>query len=97
MNAPHAQDTKPASASGPARRIAATVIVGVLIFLLLWITAFSVFTSLLIATGCCVVVGAASTVSDIVVTVLDIIAAIIFGILGAIAVLIGVIFSIFGN
>jgi hypothetical protein len=38
---------------------------GGVIFLLLWLMAFSVFTSLLTAAGCCVVVVAASAASDL--------------------------------
>jgi hypothetical protein len=96
MNAPNEPGTRPAAIS-LVRRIAATVIMGGLVFLLLWLMAFSVFTSLLIATGCCVVVVAASAASDLVVTVLDAIAAVIFGVLGAIAAVFAAIFSFFGG
>jgi hypothetical protein len=71
------------------------VIVTGLIFLALWITAFSVFTSLLVASGCCVVVVAASAASDLFEIVLDAIAAVVFTILGAIAAVFAAIFSIF--
>ena len=98
MNTPDQPVTRPASASGLVRRIAAAVIMSGLVFLLLlWLMAFSVVTSLLIAAGCCVVVVAASTASDPVVTVLDAIAAVVFGVLGAIAAFLGVIFSLFGS
>ena len=97
MNAPHEPVTRPASASGPVRRIAATVIMSGLVFLLLWLMAFSVFTSLLIAGGFCVVVVSASAASDLVVTVLDAIAAVVFGVLGAIAAVFAAIFSLFGS
>jgi hypothetical protein len=83
MNAPNEPVTRPASASGLARRIAATVIIGGVVFLLMWLMAFSVFTSLLTAAGCCVVVVAASAASDPVEMVLDAIAALVFGVLGA--------------
>jgi hypothetical protein len=96
MNAPNEPGTRPAAIS-LVRRIAATVIMGGLVFLLLWLMAFSVFTSLLIATGCCVFVVAASAASDLVVTVLDAIAAVIFGVLGAIAAVFAAIFSFFGG
>jgi len=36
------------------------------VFLMMWLMAFSVLTSLLTAAGCCVVVVAASAVSDLV-------------------------------
>ena len=83
MNAPHEPVTRPASASGLVRRIAATVIMSGVVFLLLWLMAFSVFTSLLIAGGCCVVVVAASAASDPVEMVLDSIAAVVFGVIGS--------------
>ena len=97
MNAPNEPVARPASASGLGRRIAATVIMSGLVFLLLWLMAFSVFTSLLIASGFCVVVVAASAALDPVVTVLDAIAAVVFGVLGAIAAFFGAIFSLFGS
>jgi hypothetical protein len=97
MNAPHEPVTRPAPASGPVRRIAATVIMSGLVFLLLWLMAFSVFTSLLIAGGFCVVVVSASAASDLVVMLLDAIAAVVFGVLGAIAAFFGAIFSLFGS
>jgi hypothetical protein len=80
---------RPASASGLVRRIAATVIKGVVVFLLMWLMAFSIFTSLLTAAGCCVAVVAASAASDPVEMVLDAIAALVFGVLGAIAAFFG--------
>jgi hypothetical protein len=97
MNAPNEPVTRPASASGLARRIAATVIISGVVFLLLWLMAFSVFTSLLIASGCCVVVVAASAASDPVEMVLDAIAAVVFGMLAAIAAFFTAIFSLFGS
>jgi hypothetical protein len=93
MNAPNEPVTRPAR--GPARRIAATVVLSGLVFLLLWLTAFSVLTSVLVASGFCVVVVAASAASDPVEIVLDAIAAIVFGVLGAIAAIFGAIFSLF--
>jgi len=97
MNASNEPVTRPASASGLARRIAATVIMSGVVFLLLWLMAFSVFTSLLTAAGCCVVAVAVSAASDPVETVLDAIAAVVFGVLGAIAAFFGAIFSLFGS
>jgi hypothetical protein len=97
MNAPHEPVTRPASASRLARRVAATVIMSGLVFLLLWLMAFSVFTSVLIASGCCVVVVAASAASDPVEMVLDAVAAVVLDVLGAIAAVFGAIFSLFGS
>jgi hypothetical protein len=67
------------------------------VFLMMWLMAFSVFTSLLTATGCCVVVIAASAASDPVEMVLDAIAALVFGVLGVIAAFFGAVFSLFGS
>ena len=65
----------------PARRIAAAVILSVLVFAVLWIMVFSMVTSLLIGAGCCVVIVAASSVSDLVDMLLDAVASVIFGVL----------------
>jgi hypothetical protein len=73
------------------------VIVSGLAFLLLWFVAFSVFTSLLVASDFCVVVLAASAALDPVEMVLDAIAAIVFGVFGAIAAIFAAIFSLFGT
>jgi hypothetical protein len=85
MNAPQEPAARPAPTRRLARRVAATAIMSGLIFLLLWLVAFSAFTSLLIASGCCVVVVAASATFDPVLTVLDAIATVLFEVLGAIA------------
>lgn len=97
MNAPQGPLTRRASTSSPVRRIAATVILSGVLFLLLWLMAFSLFTSLLIEAGLGVVVVTASTVSDIVEMVLDAIAAVVCGVLGAIAAVFGAIFGLFGS
>jgi hypothetical protein len=97
MSAPNKPVTRPASASGLARRIAATVIMSGAVFLMMWLMAFSVLTSLLTAAGCCVVVVAASAVSDPVEMVLDAIAALVFGVPGVIAAFFGAVFSLFGS
>lgn len=97
MNAPAESTTRSRPASSPARRIAVSIILGGLVFLALWLMAFSLLTSFLIGSGCCIVVSAASTVSDVVEAVLDAIAAVIFGILAAIAAVFAAIFSLFGS
>jgi hypothetical protein len=97
MNAPNQTVTRPAPANGLGRRIAATVLLGGLIFVALWLMALSVITSLLISTGCCVVLVAASTVWDVVEAVLNAIAAVVFGVLAAIAAVFAAIFSLFGS
>jgi hypothetical protein len=96
MNAPDQTTAKPVSTSSPVRRIAACVAVGAIVFLVLWVMAFSLVASLLISSGCCVVLVAASTVSDVIEMVLDAIASIIFAVFAAIAALIAAVFSLFG-
>ena len=95
MNSP-APAVQPASNNSPARRIAVAVILGGLVFAVLWIMVFSMVTSLLIGAGCCVVVVAASSVSDLVEMLLDAVASVIFGVLAVIAAIFGAIFSVFG-
>jgi hypothetical protein len=95
MNAPE-QSVRPAARSSPARRIATAIVLGALIFGVLWIMVFSLATSLLIGSGCCVVVIAASTVSDLVETVLDAIASVVFGLLAAVAAVFAAILGLFG-
>lgn len=95
MNAPE-KSVRPASHGSPARRIATAIVLGALIFGMLWIMAFSLVTSLLIGSGCCVVVIAASAVSDLAETVLDAIASVVFGVLAAIAAVLAAILGLFG-
>jgi hypothetical protein len=95
MNPPEPA-VRPASNSSPARRIAVAVILGGLVFAVLWITVFSMVTSLLIATGCCVVIVAATSVSDLFEMVLDAISTVVFGVLAIIAAIFGAIFGLFG-
>ena len=82
--------------SSPARRIAVAVILSGLVFVVLWIMVFSMVTSLLIGAGCCVVIVAATSVSDLVEMLLDALATVIFGVLAVIAAIFGAIFSVFG-
>ena len=84
MNSPEPA-VRPAPNSSPARRIAAAVILSGLVFAVLWIMVFSMVTSLLIGAGCCVVIVAASSLSDLVDMLLDAIASVIFGVLAVIA------------
>ena len=67
-----------------------------LVFAVLWVMAFSMITSLLIGAGCCVVIVAASSLSDLVDMLLDAIASVIFGVLAVIAAIFAGIFSLFG-
>ena len=95
MNSPEPA-VRPAPNSSPARRIAAAVILSGLVFAVLWVMAFSMITSLLIGAGCCVVIVAASSLSDLVDMLLDAIASIIFGVLAVIAAIFGAILGLFG-
>jgi hypothetical protein len=87
---------RPASNNSPARRIAMAVMLGGLVFAVLWIMVFSMVTSLLVGAGCCVVIIAASSASELFEILLDAVAAAIFGMLAAIAAIVGAIFSVFG-
>jgi Fe2+ transport system protein B len=97
MNAPVEPSTRAASTSRAVRRIAVSAIMGVLVFLVLWLMAFNLVTSVLIASSCCAITVVASSVSDLVEAALDAISAVVFGILAAIAAVIAAIFSLFGN
>ncbi len=68
----------------------------IIVFLVLWVMAFTLVTSLLISSGFGVILIAASTVSDVIEMVLDAIATVIFAIFAAIAALIAAVFSLFG-
>jgi len=95
MNPPEPA-ARPASNSSPARRIAVAVILSGLVFAMLWIMVFNVVTSLLIGAGCCVVIVAASSLSDLVDMLLDALATVIFGVLAVIAAIFGAILGLFG-
>lgn len=94
MTTPAEPTTQPAPSRGPGRRIAAALTVGVLLIFVLWITAFSLYTSLLIGSGVVVVFVAASTVSDAVEMILNAIAAVISLVLAAIATIFGTVFGL---
>jgi len=91
MNAPEPA-ARPAANGSAGRRIATAAVLGTLLFLVLWITMFSLVTSMLIGTACCVVIVAASSLSDAVEILLDAVASVIFGIVAVFA----AIFSVFG-
>jgi hypothetical protein len=93
MNAPVESMTRSASTSRVVRRIAVSAIMSVLVFLAMWLMAFSLVTSLLIASSFCAVTILASSISDLIGIVLDTVAAVVFAVLAAIV----AIFSLFGN
>jgi hypothetical protein len=96
MNAPDQTTARPAPTNRIGPRIAASVILGVIAFFALWLMAFNLIASLLISSGCCVILIATSTVSDVIQTVLDAIASVISVILAAIGAVFAVIFGLFG-
>ena len=96
MNAPDEPVTRPASTRGLVRRVAASVIMSGLVFLLMSLAEFSVLTSLLVTSGFCVVVVTAGVLLDLVGMVLEAVAAAVLGVLVAVAAILGAIFSLFG-
>ena len=95
MNSPESA-ALPASNSSPARRNAMAVMLGGLVFSVLWIMVFSMVTSLLVGAGCCAVIVAASSVSGLFEMLLDAVATAVFGVLAVIAAIVGAIFGLFG-
>jgi hypothetical protein len=95
MNSPEPA-ARPASHGSAARRIAVAVILGGLVFTMLWVMVFSMVTSMLIGAGCCVVIVAASSTSDVVEMLLDAVASVLFGVAAVLAAIFGAIFSVFG-
>ena len=67
----------------------------VLVFAVLWTMVFSMITSLLIGAGCCVVIVAASSLSDVIDMLLDAVATVVFGVLAIIAAIFAALFSLF--
>ena len=96
MNAPDQTTARAAPTGSPVRRIAACIAVSAIVFLVLWVMAFSLVASLLISSCCGVILVAASTVSDVIEMVLDAIATVIFAIFAAIAAVFAAVFSLFG-
>jgi hypothetical protein len=86
---------RPVSNSSPARRLAAAVMLSGMVFVALWIMVFNMITSLLIAAGCCAVIVAASSLSDVIDMLLDAVATVVFGMLAIIAAIFAAIFSLF--
>jgi hypothetical protein len=91
MNSPEPA-VRTASNNSPVRRIAVAVILSGLVFVVLWIMMFNMVTSLLIGSGCCVVIVAASSLSGL----FDAVATVVFGVVAVIAAILGAIFSLFG-
>lgn len=96
MNASDQTTAKPAPTGSLVRRIAACVAVSVIVFLVLWVMALSLFISFLISSGVGVILIATSTVSDFIEMVLDAIATVIYAVFAAVAALIAAVFGLFG-
>lgn len=77
------------------RRIAASALIGALLFGLLWYTVFNAVTAALVASGGTVVLLAGAQASDAFETVFDMIANILLGILAAIGAVFAAIMSFF--
>jgi hypothetical protein len=73
------------------------VILSGLVVLALWFTVFGIVTSLMVGSGFGVVVIAASATSDLIETVLDAIANMVFAVLAAIAAALAALLSLFGG
>ena len=97
MNAPAEPTTRSNSMNTLGRCIAVSAILGAIVFLVLWVTAYSFVTSLLIGAGCCAIIMVACTTSALIETVVGAIAGIVFGVLAAIAVAVAAVFSLFVN
>ncbi len=80
----HPTDPEPAPRMGIIRRIAAGLIIGTLVFGLLWYTVFNAVTAALVASGGTVVLLAGASVSDVFESIFETVANIVLGILGAI-------------
>src|SRR5262245_17076086 len=87
---------KSISAKSWAQRIAGVAILSMLLVVVLWITAFSFVTSLLIGSGVVVVVVAACTVSDVIAMILDAVATAMLLVLEVVAAAVAAIFGLFG-
>jgi choline-glycine betaine transporter len=93
--APDPARPDPPQGRGWLRRIAAGVLIGVLVYGLLWYTVFNAVTAALVASGGTVVLLAGASASDIVETIFDAIANVLLGILAAIAAFFAAILSFF--
>ena len=95
MNATQEPAAPPARTRRWGRRAAAMLAVGTVLFIALWVMAFSALTSLIVASSICVVVVGLSTAFDPVEAVLEAIVTVVLAVLGAIAAVFAAIFSIF--
>lgn len=89
MTQPPATPSEPTpsepSRNGPLRRIAAAAVIGVLFFIVLWVTVFHAVTAALVSTGGAVVLVAGSSVSDSFQSLFDMVAEFVLGVFAAIA------------
>jgi len=75
----------PRAKTGLVRRLAASLILGVVVFVILWATVFNAVTSAVVASGGVIVLGAGSSLSEVSQSIFDAIVEIVLGIFGAIA------------
>jgi hypothetical protein len=97
MSTPAEPVPRPAPKSSLVRRLVVSVILSGLVVLALWFTVFGIVTSLMVGSGFGVVVIAASATSDLIETVLDAIANMVFAVLAAIAAALAALLSLFGG
>jgi hypothetical protein len=95
MSIPEKPQPETSSTSGWGRRIAAVLMIGILLTAVLWYTVFSAVTAALVGSGGAVVLLAGSSASDVVETVLDAIANVLLAVLAAIGAVLAAIFSLF--
>ena len=95
MNSPEPV-ARHAPSGSAARRIAAAVTLGFLVFAALWVMVFDMVVSMLIGTACCAMIVAAGSASDVIDMLLDAVASALLGIAAIIAAILGAIFSLFG-
>jgi hypothetical protein len=86
---------RPASKSSYARRFAAAVMLSGMVFVAMWIMAFSMMTSLLIGAGCCVLIVTAGSLFDLLAVLLDAVATVAMALLAAVTAIVGLILSLF--
>ncbi len=87
MTTPDTTPSEPARkrGGGPLRRIAASAILGLVVFVVLWMTIFNAVTSAIVASGGAVVLVAGSGASETFQSIFDAIAEFVLGLFGAIA------------
>jgi len=87
---------KQASCGDRAARVCLAVLLGSMVMLGLWISAFNLATSFVVGSGAIAIILVASSTSDLFEQVLDAIASAVLAVVGAIAALLGALLGIIG-